>query len=240
MAYGVEIDGAAWPAPATSLRDIDPSVETLRFRREKRSHRGISRFTQLRRLVAYSVNQECLEEIAELPRLEMLYVDGMSAVDPSCLARCRSLRHLVIKAGTKVESMSWLSQLPPLQSLLLENFKRVTDFSAVAAQSGLKALGIEGSIWTTQRITSFWPLAQLPALEALFLTNCRPAEGGLEPLHRLRRLRYLEIAAFYPDEAFLALRAALPDLECRWFEEIDRYGSIKAAIKAHVNEACRT
>jgi len=49
---------------------------------------------------------------------------------------------------------------------------------------------------------------------------------------QLHHLRYLEIAAFYPDADFLAVRRALPNLECEWFQQIDKYGSIKAAIKA--------
>ena len=86
-------------------------------------------------------------------------------------------------------------------------------------------------MWSTQRLESFQPLARLPNLEALFLTNCRPASDGIEPLHEMPRLRYLEIAAFYSDEEFRELRQALPNLECQWFQQLDRYGSIKVAIK---------
>ena len=53
----------------------------LRFRREKNSHRGISCLTELRSLIAYQVNQEFLDEICELPLLELLYVDQLSAAD---------------------------------------------------------------------------------------------------------------------------------------------------------------
>jgi hypothetical protein len=230
--YGVEVDWTSLPPHTDSLVGVDPNVESMRFRRVKGSHRGISQLSQLRKLVVFCVNQECLEEIAALPRLETLYMSQMSAVDPSCLSGCRNLRHLIIKGGTKVPSLSWLSRLPPLESLLLEHFKMVTDFSAVAALSSLKALGIEGSIWASQRCENFKPVALLPALEALVLTNCRPKSDGIRPLHRLERLRYLEIAAFYADEEFLALRRAIPKLECEWFEQIDQYGSIKASIKA--------
>lgn len=232
LAFRVEVDWPALPPHTSSLVGVDPGTESLRFRREKNSHRGISRFSRLRQLVAFCVNQDCLEAIADLPNLEMLYVSEMSADDPSCLARCRSLRNLVIKGGTKIPSLDWLSRLPPLQSLLLENFKLVADLSAVAAQGGLKAFGLEGGMWAAQRIESFRPLRSLLALEALFLTNCRPKSDGLLPLHQLSNLRYLEIAAFYPDEEFLALRRAIPDLACDWFGEIDKFGSIKAAIKS--------
>jgi hypothetical protein len=60
---------------------------------------------------------------------------------------------------------------------------------------------------------------------------------GLGPLHDLHDLRYLEIAGFHPDLEFLALRKALPALECGWFQQIDQYGSIKASIKARIKDA---
>ena len=64
--------------------------------------------------------------------------------------------------------------------------------------------------------------------------------NGLQPLHQLHGLRYLEIAAFYSDGDFLALRQALPNLTCQWLDLIDRYGSIKAAIKALTHGAAMT
>jgi hypothetical protein len=77
-------------------------------------------------------------------------------------------------------------------------------------------------------------MTRLPRLEALFLYASRPVSDGLHPLFHLHRLRYLEIAGRYPDADFLALRSALPQLKCDWFQEIDRYGSIKAYVKATV------
>jgi hypothetical protein len=231
LEYGIEVDWSALPPHTNSLLEVEPTIESLRFRREKNSHRGISRLSRLRQLVVFCVNQECLEEIASLPRLEILYISEISAIDLACLGRCQSLRHLVIKGGTKVPALAWLSKLSLLESLALEHFKLITDFSEIAMLSGLKVLGIEGSMWTTQRVESFRPVAALSSLEALFLTNCRPKSDGLDPLHLLVHLRYLEIAAFYTEQQFLALRAAIPKLECDWFEQIERHGSIKAAIK---------
>jgi hypothetical protein len=232
LKYNVEVDWKAFPQGTNALDCVADNVETLRFHREKNSHRGISRLLRLRRLVAFCVNQECVEEIADLPLLETLYMMQLTAVDLRCLGRCRALRHLVIKGGAKIPSLSWLRDLPPLDSLLLENLRLVTDISDVQALQSVNALGIEGSMWTTQRVNSFQPIAQLPRVEAFFLTGCRPIADGLQPLFHLHRLRYLEIAGRFPDADFLALRNALPQLTCDWFQEIDQYGSIKASIKA--------
>lgn len=230
--YKVEVDWSAFGKHTNTLAGIRNDIESLRFRREKQSHRGLSRFTRLRQLLAFCVNQEVLEEIADLPQLETLYISELTATNLHCLGKCRNLRHLIIKTGTKIPSLAWVEELPALNSLLLEHLKLVTDITAVQSLSTLTAFGFEGSIWTTQRVDSFQPIVSLQRLEALFLTNCRPAQSGLQPLHQMHHLRYLETAAFYSDAEFLALREALPQLECEWFDQIDKYGSIKAAIKA--------
>jgi hypothetical protein len=165
LEYKVEVDWANLPKHTNSLEGIADEVVSLRFRREKSSHRGISRFRLLRQLVAFCVNQECLEEISELPQLETLYISQLSATDVRCLGRCRSLRHLVIKHGTKIPCLSWVPALPPLDSLLLENLKKVEDISSIESLPSLKAFGFEGSIWATQRVASFQPIAHLPRLD---------------------------------------------------------------------------
>ena len=235
--YKVELNWNMTPPHMNTLAGVALETKELRFRREKNSHRGISRLTQLRSLIAFQVNQEFLEEICELPLLELLYVDQLSAADAQCLGRCQNLRHLILKGGTKISSLAWLHLLPPLDSLMLENFKRVTDLSIIGTLTSLRALGLEGSMWTTQRVDSFRPIAELSNLEALFLANCRPARDGLEPLHLIPQLRYLEIAAFFPDADFLKLHSALPDLECDWFQQIERYGSIRNAIRTQLKQA---
>ena len=232
LTYRLEDDPNEPPPHTNTLLGVSPEIESLSFRRERNSHRGISNLKRLRRLSVYSVNQDFLEEISELPILERLFVARLSATNADCLGRCRSLRHLVIKGATKISSLSWFSALPQLDSLLLEHFKQVTDLSALCAQPSLKAFGFEGDYWTTQRADTFRPIALLPQLEALFLRNCRPSSDGLAPLQHLKQLQYLRIAAFYPEADFLSLRRALPKLDCDWFQKIDRHGSIKAAINA--------
>lgn len=236
LQYNVTVDMEALRPHTDTLDGVSPDVTFLRFRREKNSHRGISKLTQLRTLLIFCANQESLEEISTLPSLETLYVSETNATNLDCLGKCRTLRHLIIDSGTKITSLEWLALLPPLESLLLVNFKRITDLSGIGAQSTLKAFGFEGSMWTTTQVENFEPIADLKSLKALFLTNCRPASKSLVPLQKLSGLKYLEIAAFYPDSEFLALRRALPQLKCGWFEAIDQYGSIQASIKARTQD----
>jgi len=232
--YGIGIDWSSFPEFAKTIEGVPLEIESLRFYRERRSHRGISRLSRLRLLIAGGVNQECLEEISELSRIETLYLEQLTATDLGCLRRLRNLRQLIISGGTKIPTLSWLAELPPLRALALGNLKRVTDISAIEVLPSLRAFGFEGSMWTTQRVDSLEPLISLRNLEALFLTSCRTRENGLRPLHKIGSLRYLECAASYRDDEFLALRRANPRLECQWFNAIDKYGSTRAMIKATV------
>ncbi|MEN6451421.1 MAG: hypothetical protein ABFC96_13090 [Thermoguttaceae bacterium] len=232
MQYEVDVDWANLPAHTNTVEGIPDSAVSLRFRREKNSHRGISRLKALRQLVAFCVNQECLEEIAELSRIETLYICQTTADNLECLARCRSLRHLIIEHGTRIPSLEWVTGLPLLESLRFQHLKLVRDLSPVGSLRSLRAFGCEGSTWATQRVDSFEPVSHLPYVNALFFTNCHPKTDGLRPLHMAKDLRYLEVAAFFPDEDFLALRRARPGLECPWFDLIDKHGTIKAAVKS--------
>jgi hypothetical protein len=235
--YGVNVDWNSLPKHTFTVEGLPDDITSLRFRRVKNSHKGIGRFRNLKLLVAFCVNQDCLDEIATLPSLHTLYVDELSATDLTPLRRCHSLRRLVLKGGTKVPSLDWVHNLPPLESLLIENFKLVRDLSALSTLKTIQALGVEGSMWTTQKVFTFSPLAELTQLQAVFITNCRSVRDSLKPFHALRLLKLFEAPGFYPDEDFLALRSALPQLECSWFEQIDRHGSIKVAIKAMVGKS---
>src|SRR5271168_5084677 len=114
--YRVEVDWQSLAQHTDNLEGVPDDVESLQFRRDKSSHRGISRLRHLRQLVAFCVNQEFLEEISELPKLETLYISQTTATDFRCVGRCRTLCHLTIKGGGKVSSLAWIEDLPPLRS----------------------------------------------------------------------------------------------------------------------------
>lgn len=234
---GVWFDRSSLPPHRTSLADLSPQSQELLFCRERTSHRGIGCFQNLRRLWLYSVNQEFLEELAEISTIELLFIDGITARDLSPLRKLRRLRRLILNGGTKVQSLDWVSGLPPLEVFAIENFKQVLELDPLASLNSLTALGIEGSIWTRMRVTSLAPLSRLHGLRYLFLTNLTAADRSLCPLHSLINLEVLQIGALFPDEELVRLRQALPRLRCEWFDIIERYGSTREGIRAVVNEA---
>ncbi len=234
--YKIDLDWDTFARQADAFDSISMEAQELRFTFRKDLLGGLARFRKLRRLAVYRASQPCLEEIAALPNLDTLYLAQARASDFTPLIRCQALRHCMIKSATKMTSLSWLEKLAQLESLALEELKRVEDIAPIAALENLKAFAFEGGVHTLQRVKDLTPLEKLPGLEALFLYACRPRCQGLMPLCNIKSLRYLEISGRYTETEFTALRRALPNLKCPWFDDIDQYGSVKAAIKARLAE----
>ena len=231
---GIGFQWDTLPPHRTALNDVPLDVQELRFRRERQSHRGLSRFRQLRRVWAYSVHQDFLDELAGLPDLELLYIEGLTATDLRPLAKLRRLRRLILIGGTKIENLDWTAELPPLDALAIENFKRLETLDPLGSLQSLSALAVEGSMWTAMRVASLAPVSAISNLRYLFLTNLRTSDQSLSPLHPLTNLRVLECGALFTDEEFMRLRAAIPGLRCQWFEMIDRYGTTREGIRRAV------
>lgn len=223
--YRIEPNWEGQPEHRNSLVGVSRDQQRMRFRREKNSHCGLREFEDLKELVIFCPNQEAIEEIGFLQKLEFLYIDETRAKDLSALTRCRNLRHLTIKGATQATGLDWVTDLAPLDSVLFENFSKVTDISPMNSLGTVKALGIEGSMWKRQKVDTFAPLSALSQLEGLFITNCKPARDQLTPVHALTSLRFLEAPAFYSEEEFSELQKALPNLACDWFDRIKAHGS---------------
>jgi hypothetical protein len=234
---GLSFDWDSLPPYRSSLDDLELDSTELRFRRERSSHRGIHRLKRLRRVWLAAVNQPFLEEIAEISTIEMLHVDGLTATDMSPLEHLSRLRHLILIGGTKVDRLDWVSRLPPLEGLALENFRRISKLDPISSLKSLSALAIEGSTWTAMRVDSLAPISELRGLRYFFFTNLRASDHSLRPLRVLTELKAIECGALFPDEQFVALHQALPELRCDWFDVIDQYGGTRDGIRAMVRDA---
>ena len=86
IAAGVSFDWKSLPPMVDALDCVPRDTEQLTFRRDGKSHRGIAELQNLRRLWAYQVNQDMIDEISQLANLEVLYVNGMTASALGCSA----------------------------------------------------------------------------------------------------------------------------------------------------------
>jgi hypothetical protein len=217
IAAGVGFEWDLLPRPVCSVGEIGADAIEVCFRRERHSQRGLHRHAAIRTLWASGVDDAFLDEIVRMPALETLSLGTVTAADLRPLAALPRLRRLVVKDAPRIEDLEWTRGLQ-VESLGLENFKRVTLLDPLAQLTGLRGLAVEGSMWTAMRVASLQPLAGLQALEGLFLTNLRVADRSLRPLHALPELRELQCARWYAEGEFAALAAARPDLRCCWFD----------------------
>ena len=114
-----------------------------------------------------------------------------------------------------------LAELPALTHLFVENAKHMGGLEWLAPLKGqLASLGIEGSMWTMQKVPSIAPLAGF-AFEALCMTSVQLADKDLTPLAACPSLRHFSCARFAPKASFDALKALRPDIDCLWFEKYE-------------------
>lgn len=220
IAAGIGFEWDRLPETATHIAQVDPDAADVRFRRERRSHAGLHRFTAIRRLWADAVDASFLEEIAAMQGLELLGISRATASDLRPLAALPRLRRLIVRNATRVADLDWVRGLPALEVLGLENLPRVSSLAPLSALTGLRSLGVEGSMWTAMRVESLAPLRPLQELEYLFLTNLRVQDRSLQPLHGLTSLQVLQCARYFDEAEFAALQAARPDLSCSWFARL--------------------
>jgi hypothetical protein len=202
--------------------DIPPGATFAGLGREKASHRGIGARKALTTLFAAAVDQDYLDEIGELEALEYLWLGWpVTARDLAPLTRLERLRFLQLDSPRNVADFAPLTRLPALTHLFIENAKHMDGLEWLAPLGGqLVSLGIEGSIWTLQKVPSLAPLAGF-AFEALCLTSVRLADNGLVPLAGCPNLRFLSCARFAPKARFEALKALRPDIRCSWFDKYE-------------------
>ena len=187
--------------------------------RQKASHRGIGGKTALRELIATAANQEFLDELSgleELTYLELGWPVTAQTLEP--LEALRNLRTLKIDSPRNIRDFTVLTRLPRLDRLFISNAKHLETLDWLRPlKSQLRALGVEGSMYTAQRIASLKPLEGF-ALEALFLTNTKLGDQDLSPIATMPNIRFLGTGINAPRAQFFALRDAKPDLQCGWFD----------------------
>lgn len=204
-----------------SAKDVPVEARVARLQRDKASHRGIARRTGLVELETWAVNQPFLDEIGALTKLEYLELGWpVTATDLSPLRALTRLTTLKIDSPRNIRDFTPILALPALERLIITNAKHMAELDWLAPlKDRLKVLGIEGAMWTTQRIDSLTPLEGF-RVEALLLANCRVADGDLAwVVATMPDIAYLSTSRFWPRDEFRALEAAKPDLDCDWFDD---------------------
>lgn len=208
-------------AYVASAADIADGATLVGLARDKKSHHGIGQKKSITTLFASAVDQAYLDEICELEALEYLWLGWpVTAGDLSGLDRLKRLTYLKLDSPRNVTDFSAVTRLPALTHLFVENAKHMNSLDWLAPlKDQLTSLGIEGSMWTMQKVPALAPLSGF-GFEALFMTSVRLADKDLTPLASCPKLNYLQCARFAPKSRFDELKALRADIDCLWF---DRY-----------------
>ena len=174
------------------------------------------------------VNQEMFEAACDMDNLEGLYIkwSGIKKIDS--LLKLKNLKHLHIGSSGQVENIRVFRDINWLTTLSLEQLNNVTDFSDIAGMTNLQGLGIDGSIWTAQKIDTLQPIGQLRGLKYLTLTNTRTKDKSFDPILNLKELVRFNSSWNYPVTEFEKLKG-LPNLkygnvETSWTEIKEKMG----------------
>lgn len=161
--------------------------------------------------VAPKVNQSLFDAICNMPNLRGLWIkhSNVKSIDS---AKLQGLEFLHLGSSTSLGSIGQLSKIENLKWLETENLKQIKDFSPLSRLEQLVGLGINGSMWTTQRVDSLAPFSNLFKLRYVSLANTRVKDNSLKPLHNLKRLETLHIAQWWPEEEVIELKKAIPNL----------------------------
>jgi hypothetical protein len=180
--------------------------------------KGLSQIVSGRAAYLVGMKDRDVATIAPLLDVEYLYFYELRAADLAPLARLPRLRNLKIEWNTRLTTLDAIGPLTGLETLILVDTPKVRDLSALTTLPNLAALEYSGGIWNKQRAISLEPLAELPKLEELTLTNLSVESGGLRPLARCRALKTLHLSNQFDTEDYAYLSVALPNVECQAFQ----------------------
>ena len=175
------------------------------------------------------VNQKMFDAACRIPSLEGLFIKWSGIKNIEALRIPKKLHHLHLGSSSQVESIAVLGELESLVTLDLEQLNRISNFSILSKLTALEGLGIDGSVWTAQKIDTLKPLSNLHNLKYLTLTNTRVQDKSFDPLLGLTELVRFNSSWNYPEAEFEKLRV-LPKL---------KYGNVETSwkeLKAQLDE----
>lgn len=214
-------DWQRWPQCTRALDAVPADASRVSFYRERHSHRGIGARRSIAQLAAKQVNQDFLDEIGQLQNLTYLEIDTLTAQDLSPLRQLTNLQTLKLADVRAAVAFGTLLELASLKRLFIESAKHLHSLEFLGDAHQLLSLGVEGGMWTRQKVASLAPLAGLRGLEALFLTSVQLEDTSLRYLAQIPRLKVLECARLAPKSEFDDLRRLMPALDCRWCDKYE-------------------
>jgi len=158
------------------------------------------------------VSQKMFDAACEMKNLEGFWIKWSGIKKIYKIEKLRNLKHLHIGSSSQIESIEVLKKLKSLVTLELEQLNKISNFSVISELTQLEGLGIDGSIWTTQKIDSLKPIENLTYLKFLTTTNSRIIDKSFDPILKLNNLIRFNCSWNYPESEFEKLKS-MPNLK---------------------------
>lgn len=157
--------------------------------------------------------QELFDAVCCQRNLKSLHINSYESLD--ALANLSSLKSLFIGSGASLKSIAPIATLTGLESLAVENFQKISDYSAFSNLQNLKSLEISGDGLSPKfiHIESLEFLRQMPGLTSLVILTARLKSKDYSPILSLKSLTHLSLP---PQHALFGLfdeLSALPNLK---------------------------
>ena len=145
----------------------------------------------------------CHVEVLRLYHITLESLDGIETLAET--------RDLTLEWATKIESLAPVFRMSALTTLSVFAFPRLRSLSGIEALSELTELNLSGnraSLKPPLRLATIEPLARIPNLASLSLTNIRLEDDDITPLAACTKLRRLHLSLRFERRqlAFLANR----------------------------------
>lgn len=167
------------------------------------------------------VNQKMFDAACDIPNLEGLWIKWSGIKNINKISKLKKIKHFHLGSSSQVESIEILKELNTLETLELEQLNKISDFSILSYLSQLQGLGIDGSIWTAQKIDSLRPIINLKNLKYLSLTNSKIQDKSFDPILGLDNLVRFQCSWNYPETEFAKLKT---------MKKL-KYGNIETSLK---------
>ncbi len=134
------------------------------------------------------VNQKTFDSICQMENIEGIWIQWSVIKSIENIRQLNRLNHLHLGSSPKIESIDPLGSMSSLITLELEQLNKISNFSILANLVNIEGLGVNGSLWTTQKIDTLEFLKPLINLKYLTLINSRLKDTSFDPILNLKEL----------------------------------------------------
>jgi len=153
------------------------------------------------------VSQKIFDSICEMENLEGLWIKWSGIKSINNINKLKKLKHLHLGSSSQVEDINVLGEMKSLITLETEQLNNIIDFSVIGKLTQLEGLGIDGSIWTAQKIENIEFISSLQQLKYLTLTNTQMKQKSFDTLLKLQNLERFNCSWNYPEKEFEKLKS---------------------------------